>query len=169
MFLAYWQDIFHIRGQAIEGNRQNGLGFLGDRGFDPGWINIKAFWLYVNKNRLSAAINNSFNGGHKCKGGCNNFIARSNAAGPQGQVKAGSWRLVLEGESAGLPHLLGALAAHRAIFAGRGRLNVVSNWGAIEAGVFEGKRFQRRTFVRHLKTRADRIEREKKRKDDDDD
>ena len=38
-----------------------------------------------------------------------------------------------------------------------------------EAGVFEGKRFGRRTFVRHLKTRADRIEREKKRKDDDDD
>ena len=65
--------------------------------------------------------------------------------------------------------------------AGRGRLNVVSNWREIEAGIFGGKKFSPEIFADELSRRADELqarqrekeraekERDDKRDDDDDD
>jgi len=57
---------------------------------------------------------------------------------------------------------------------GRGRLNVVSSWRQIEAGIFGGKKYPPETFARQLSRRADQLEalqRQRKRdeKEDDDD
>jgi len=45
---------------------------------------------------------------------------------------------------------------------GRGRLHVVSNWRAIEAGIFDGRAFPPEAFASYLRRRADQIEAEKK-------
>ena len=54
---------------------------------------------------------------------------------------------------------------------GKGRLQVVGNWRQVEAGLLRGASFPPESFVRDLRSRADRIEAQKKRreKDDDDD
>ena len=57
---------------------------------------------------------------------------------------------------------------------GRGRLNVVSNWRQIEAGIFAKKKYPPKPFVTSLRRRADRLEaakraRKRREKEDDDD
>ena len=54
----------------------------------------------------------------------------------------------------------------------KGRLNVVSGWRMIEAGIFDGRRSPPGRFANHLRRRAGQIEEEKRRRkkhDDDDD
>jgi len=52
---------------------------------------------------------------------------------------------------------------------GRGRLNVVSNWREIEAGIFGGKKFPPKIFADELSRRADEIEARQREKEEDDD
>ncbi|MFW6066570.1 MAG: hypothetical protein ACOC9S_07090 [Planctomycetota bacterium] len=49
------------------------------------------------------------------------------------------------------------------------RLQVVSNWRQIEAGIFDGEEFPAEAFARSLKRRAENIEREQQRREDEDD
>ncbi len=57
---------------------------------------------------------------------------------------------------------------------GQGRLQVVKNWGQIEAGIFKGTKFTAEGFVKYLQERAEHLEYEKRlrkeedEKDDDD-
>ena len=51
---------------------------------------------------------------------------------------------------------------------GRGLLNVVDGWREIEAGFFRDKKFSPDEYVRRLRARADQLEAEKKKDDDDD-
>ena len=52
---------------------------------------------------------------------------------------------------------------------GRGRLQVVTRWEQIEAGIFEGKKFPPGPFVKWLRNQADRVARRQREDDDDED
>ena len=50
-----------------------------------------------------------------------------------------------------------------------GRLQIVNGWRQIEQGIFEGKKFPPEAFAKALEARADKLEKEKEDKDNDDD
>jgi hypothetical protein len=52
---------------------------------------------------------------------------------------------------------------------GPGTLQVVQDWGEIERGIFQGKRYRPADFTRWLRREADRLERRKRRQERDDD
>ena len=57
---------------------------------------------------------------------------------------------------------------------GQGRLQVVKNWGHIEAGILKGKKFTAKGFAKYLQERVEHLEyeerlrKEEDKKDDDD-
>lgn len=74
-------DGVHVGGLAVEADREDGLGAVGDLGFDEGGVDVAGVGFDVDEDRLGAEQDDDFGGGDECERGGDDFVAGADAKG----------------------------------------------------------------------------------------
>ena len=74
-------DGVHVGGLAVEADRQDGLGAVGDPGFDQGGVDVAGVGFDIDEDRFGAEQDDDFGGGDKGEGSGDDFIAGADAEG----------------------------------------------------------------------------------------
>ncbi len=97
----YFHDRVHVGRLAVEMHGQDRLGAGRDRGLDRGRIHGERARIDIHQHRPRSGVDDRGNAGDKSKRDGDDFIARTNSGGEQGQMQ--SARSGIQGDTFAVP------------------------------------------------------------------